>query len=311
MNLATLRRGLHETLRELQERFATAGEASPQALPSLDDAQALFERHWRAAVAADAARARQQREHETDAPRESERLAGRDPEGPFGALYRRHGLGVVRRAWLDLRRERGLPLPADAEMPSVPAPLDVPGLAADADAREETAGAGPQAAPLPLDARLEERVRLRVNGRTIELTLDRVEGARAQEGHTGIGVARPAVADAAPGEGHDADVAAQPIPAPLRYVRHRLGRGATGPADLRALLYALAAEQERRASAPELYQHNLTTGELERVRIDPKRRERLRDELTQVLAGMARGEYPAKPEPVMCQGCPFLLVCPG
>ena len=56
VNLATLRRGLHETLRELQERFATAGEASPQALPSLDDAQALFERHWRAAVAADAAR---------------------------------------------------------------------------------------------------------------------------------------------------------------------------------------------------------------------------------------------------------------
>src|SRR6185437_15163254 len=49
VSLATLRRGLHETLRDLQERFATPGNAPAPPHPSLEDAEALFERHWRAA----------------------------------------------------------------------------------------------------------------------------------------------------------------------------------------------------------------------------------------------------------------------
>jgi hypothetical protein len=202
-----------------------------------------------------------------------------------------------------------------------PVPLDLAapgGPFADADAAGDAvvaADGAPLPAPLPLDARIEERVRLRVQGRDIELTLDRVEGMRAAR--PAVGPARPVAADAAPNApgardaAGDGDVVLPPVPAPLRFVRHRLGRGPAGPADLRALLYTLAAEQERQATLPELYQHNLTTGELERVKLDSKRRDRLRDDLTRTLAGVERGEYPAKPEPSLCQGCPFLLICPG
>ncbi|MFI5275058.1 MAG: PD-(D/E)XK nuclease family protein, partial [Ktedonobacterales bacterium] len=314
VGLGTLRRGLHETLRELQARFAASGESGASnatPAPALDEARTLWARHWRGAVAAEA---RATRAGGADPAGEPDTRA--ELEGPFGALYRRHGLRVVERAWLDLMRQHGLPIPqlADVAAPHDAPPAggihDRPELDAGADTTPDApSGAGEtHPAPVPLGARLEQRVVLRVNGREIELTLDRVEGERSAES-AGRTRRPPLVADAAT-QG-PSDALATPLPEPVRFVRHRLGGSRPVPADLRALLYALAAEQERQPAAPELFQHNLTTGELERVRIDPRRRERLRDELTQVLAGMESGEYPAKPEPAMCAGCPFLLICPG
>jgi hypothetical protein len=144
------------------------------------------------------------------------------------------------------------------------------------------------------------------------VTLDRVEGERAASEPRGA-VRAPVAADVAPADADPADAQPAPVRAPVRFVRHRLGRGpATAtPADLRALLYALAAEQDRRAAPAELYQHNLTTGELERVRLDPKRQQRLREALVEALVGIESGTYPARPDPVTCQTCPFLLVCPA
>ncbi|HEV7126110.1 MAG TPA: UvrD-helicase domain-containing protein, partial [Ktedonobacterales bacterium] len=317
VGLGTLRRGVHETLRELQARFAATGESGASHAPpppALDEARTLFIWHWRAAVATEA---RATRAGGTDLA--GEPAASAELEGPFGALYRRHGLRVVERAWLDLMRQHGLPVPPLADIVApLDAPLDgglvdlpAPGISGDSVPNLSTSGtgtAGTHPAPVPLGARLEQRVVLRVSGREIELTLDRVEGERIAES-VGRKGRLPVAADAA--TSGPADALAPPTPEPQRFVRHRLGGSRPTPADLRSLLYAMAAEQERQPAAPELFQHNLTTGELERVRIDPRRRERLRDELTQVLAGMESGVYPAKPEPVMCAGCPFLLICPG
>jgi DNA helicase-2/ATP-dependent DNA helicase PcrA len=322
VGLATLRRSLHETLRDLQERIAasngaqaTRGESNETAPPTLGEALALFEQRWRVAVGADPA--------ETPAgatsggPAEDQDDVAAD--GPFGAFYRRHGRQVVERAWQDLVHARGLqqPLGADVAHAAVGGPVQS-GPARDAsmaDARPESVAPAdrPRPAPLPLAARLEQPALVRVGGRTIEVLLDRVEGdERAGADRLPAGGRAPRAADAAPADGVAGDALAMPAPAPVRFVRHRLGRGGTGaPPDLRALLYLLAAEQERRGAPPELFQHNLTTGELERVQLDAKRLARLRDELAKALAGMESGQYPARPDPAICSTCPFLLICPA
>jgi UvrD-like helicase C-terminal domain/PD-(D/E)XK nuclease superfamily len=316
VGLGTLHRSLHETLRELQARVASVASAAgghtrDDGFPTLTEARELFEQHWREAVAAEAEARRRGETADED--------SGHALDGPFGALYRRHGQRVIERAWLDLLRERGLPLPDGVEAPPL-WPGDPDGIAGgtspSADVLPDTeAGVGERrSAPVPLGARLEERVLVRVGGRTIEVTLDRVEG-EAPGGERRPGIPRtPVAADAAPRDAQPADAVPVPVPAPIRFVRHRLGRSAstqTTPADLRALLYAMAAEQERRAAPAELYQHNLTTGELERVQLDPRRQARLRDTLIETLAGIESGAYPARPDPLTCQSCPFLLICPA
>jgi CRISPR/Cas system-associated exonuclease Cas4 (RecB family) len=97
----------------------------------------------------------------------------------------------------------------------------------------------------------------------------------------------------------------------VRFVRHQLGRAAERP-DLRALLYALAAEQQAAAGqAAEVVQTHLTSGETQRLRMTPRQRTTLRDELDDLLEGIESGVYPARPDPHVCQGCPFLLICPA
>jgi CRISPR/Cas system-associated exonuclease Cas4 (RecB family) len=93
-------------------------------------------------------------------------------------------------------------------------------------------------------------------------------------------------------------------------VRHRLGNGNPAKPDLHALLYTLAA-QKSGAGAPQLYSHNLTTGELDQVTLDERKLVKLREELDSVLEGIERGFYPPRPDPTTCQSCPFLLVCPA
>ena len=62
---------------------------------------------------------------------------------------------------------------------------------------------------------------------------------------------------------------------------------------------------------PTLFQHDLATGVLEPVGLDPKRAGRLRDALLDTLTDMERGHYPARPDPLNCPTCPFLLICPA
>lgn len=133
-----------------------------------------------------------------------------------------------------------------------------------------------------------------VEGYTVTVTLDRVEQAPdASNAHGGAG-------------GRNAGA---PAGRQLRVVRHQLGRSAKG--DTRALLYTLAAEQQAGARRADVIQHNLATGEQVLVKLSDRQVERLRGELLGALEGMERGEFPARPDTHVCQGCPYLLICPA
>jgi ATP-dependent DNA helicase UvrD/PcrA len=311
VGLGTLRRSLHATLRDLQVRFGSRtaiagtgadGEGQPLLPFTLSEARDLFEQHWRDAVGAVPA---------ADAPAE------RDQEGPFGVLYRRYGLRVVERSWLDLLRERGLPLP-DGGAITLDETDGMSAITGDSESQlgdrtplSKNAPSAHAGARLPLDARLEERVQVRIGGRTIEVTLDRIDGAPGDDARSPA--ARAPIAPDAALPDADVDPAATRARAPVRFVRHRLGGSSTATSgqDLRALLYALAAEQHRKPGPAELYQHNLITGELERVQLDARKQSRLRETLIEAISSMESGSYPAKPDPFNCQSCPFLLVCPA
>jgi DNA helicase II / ATP-dependent DNA helicase PcrA len=143
------------------------------------------------------------------------------------------------------------------------------------------------------DTHFDEQVTVQVRGRELSIVLDRVERGVAA-GTSGGG-----------------EMGAEPVPsAPMRLVRHRLGTSNPGKPDLHALLYTLAA-QKSGAGAPELYSHNLTTGELDQVMLDERKLAKLREELDSVLEGIERGYFPPRPDPAICQSCPFLLVCPA
>jgi CRISPR/Cas system-associated exonuclease Cas4 (RecB family) len=143
------------------------------------------------------------------------------------------------------------------------------------------------------ETHFDEQVTVQVRGRELRIVLDRVERG----------------AGAATAGSTEVDAGSMP-PAPTRLVRHRLGTSNPGKPDLHALLYSLAA-QKSGAGAPELYSHNLTTGELDQVTLDERKLAKLHEELDSVLDGIDRGFFPPRPDPGICQSCPFLLVCPA
>ncbi|HEX6800371.1 MAG TPA: UvrD-helicase domain-containing protein [Ktedonobacterales bacterium] len=198
----------------------------------------------------------------------------------YGDIYRRHGRAVLER----------LLAPSSA----------TEAAAADSARAEVKAGATGEAVSY------DQPVLIHVGVREIEVTLDRVEAPRealvAANGNAG--------GEGVDGAGAQVRRRAGETAEPVRFVRHRMGRGNGSPADLRTLLYVLAAEQQSHA-APQVVQHNLTTGELEPVPLDGRRLARLRDDLGNLLAGIESGNYPARPDPNTCQGCPFLLICPA
>ncbi|HLJ81456.1 MAG TPA: 3'-5' exonuclease, partial [Ktedonobacterales bacterium] len=153
-----------------------------------------------------------------------------------------------------------------------------------------------------LRTQFDEGVTVRVGEQDVIVTLDRVEhqGARNGNGH-GDGTRGRAARKAAMGDGEP----------PVRIVRHRIGRGEMEHADLRALLYELAAQQSASPARPELQQQNLTTGEMGSIRLDGRKLDRLRERLDELLAGMRGGVYPPKPDPMVCPTCPFFLICPA
>lgn len=164
-------------------------------------------------------------------------------------------------------------------------------------------------------AEFDRALTVRVNGREITVTLDRVDHRNVEMPHRANGARRHA---AAPPDAHEpargSEGFRQPARAsePVRIVRHRLGKGnSASQADLRTLFYKLAADSGAAGQRAELVQHNLTTGEVEPMKLDERKLAKLRDSLDVVLEGMERGHYPARPDPAICATCPFLLICPA
>jgi hypothetical protein len=240
-----LRRALRATLHAL--RPPAAAEADIEPVSALEQANALFERHW--AEARDAA------------PDEGHDAATR-------MALRRYGLQVIARAWT----ERGA---AHAE------------------------GAAPSLEyDLPLTVRAGQH--------EIELTVDLIERSAPVEqvaSGTEPGVVALPIGDIAAG--------ARAARAPIRLVRQRVTAGEPRP-DVRSLLYTLAAEQYGADGQPaEVTQRHEATGTQAPLQVSARQSARLREELAGAIEGIKAGRFPARPEPRMCAGCPFLFVCPA
>jgi CRISPR/Cas system-associated exonuclease Cas4 (RecB family) len=163
---------------------------------------------------------------------------------------------------------------------SLQAPLDA------ADSGEESQALSPRAA-------FDETVTVRVHEHDITVSLDRVEAARTWTRSAGA----------------EQRVATRQREEPARVVRHKLGLGKDQGPDLRALLYRLAAIQSH-GEQVDLFQQNLTTGAVEPIDFDQRRLTKLYDELDEIIAGIERGDFAARPNPMTCNACPFLLICP-
>jgi superfamily I DNA/RNA helicase len=212
-------------------------------------------------------------------------LGDAEAAGPYAAVYRRYGRLMVERAWQSLRSQR-----------------------ARRDGREED--------DEPASRELEREMTVQVGRRTVALAVDRVERA-GHSGGVGHDVAaangsapEPANGGSQNGNGRGDAGNGQRQAIPLRLVRHRLTRGERP--DLRSLLYRLAAEEEaRRGEMVEVVQEHLASGRTEPITLSQRQRVALREDLEDALDGIASGNYPARPDPHVCHGCPFLLICPA
>jgi len=120
-----------------------------------------------------------------------------------------------------------------------------------------------------------------IAGRTIEVAVDRVE-APAQAGES------------------------------MKFVRTRFGKRKEKPgATTRELLYARASRQHHPEQKIELLVHNMSTGETLQVKLTEKKEQSLYNELEQAILGLEGNEFPPKPDPFVCPGCPFFLICPA
>jgi DNA helicase-2/ATP-dependent DNA helicase PcrA len=79
---------------------------------------------------------------------------------------------------------------------------------------------------------------------------------------------------------------------------------------LQLAIYAMA--QEARAGAPPVavQLHFLDSGIVGRVPVETGRLETARARVRTAAAGIRRGEFPTRPNPMICAGCPFRRICP-
>jgi hypothetical protein len=121
-----------------------------------------------------------------------------------------------------------------------------------------------------------------IAGKSVQVTVDRVEQAQ----QTGI---------------------------PAKFVRARFGKRKEKPtADTRELFYVHAYRQQHPGQPVELHSHNMSTGEMQPMKLSSKKEQSLYDEVEQAILAMERHEYPAQPtEPSRCPSCPFFFICPA
>lgn len=79
----------------------------------------------------------------------------------------------------------------------------------------------------------------------------------------------------------------------------------------RELLYTRAHRQHHPNQPIELQFHNMSTGATFEIKLTQKKEQKLYEELQRVLAALERDEFPPKPDPFVCPGCAFFLICPA
>ncbi|HEX6557636.1 MAG TPA: ATP-dependent helicase [Ktedonobacteraceae bacterium] len=132
--------------------------------------------------------------------------------------------------------------------------------------------------------KLRHDVTVEAAGKTIHLTVDRLEAA----------------------------IPGKPGGTPARFVRARFAKRKEKPTiGTRELLYAKAYRQLHTGQNLELHFHNLSTGEIFPITLTVKKEQSLYDDLEQSIQGLERNEFPAKPDSFLCPTCPFYFICPA
>ncbi len=185
-------------------------------------------------------------------------------EHPFAESYFAYGLRVIQRTWSDLA-----------------------GVADDAAPEASTDDEAQTTRRLAASSRLGQKLDARLEGQTIQVTVDRVEDERL-------------LLALDPGR-------------PVRLVRHRMSGKDEEKVEVEArhVLYALAQEQRMPGRPVEVYEHNLSTGALTPVPLHSRAAENRRADVIAALAGLRARRYPPKPDRFSCPRCPFLLICPA
>ncbi len=132
-----------------------------------------------------------------------------------------------------------------------------------------------------------------VNGKTVQVTIDRVETQQQVEAQPQQAVPASSLAPS--------------------FKRTSFGKRKEKPtADTRELFYMLAYRQHFPGQTPQLQSHNMSTGETQPITMTAKKEQSLYEEAVQAMQAMERNEYPAHPaEPFRCPTCPFFLICPA
>lgn len=120
-----------------------------------------------------------------------------------------------------------------------------------------------------------------IAGRSIDVSIDRVEASTQSE-------------------------------TPTKFVRARFGKRKTKPTPgTRELLYVHAHRQHHPGQTVELHAHNMSTGESYEIKLSSKKEQSLLDDLEQAMLGIERNDFTPRPDPFVCPTCPFFLICPA
>ncbi len=130
--------------------------------------------------------------------------------------------------------------------------------------------------------KLQQRFTTEVAGRTVQVTVDRVDQPTQEA-------------------------------APVQFVRVRYGRRKSKPEpELREMLYTRAYRQQHPGQEANLVQHNLSTGEKTPLKLSAKKEQSLYEEAVQGMEGLERDEYPPIPKDSRkCPECPYFFICPA
>jgi DNA helicase-2/ATP-dependent DNA helicase PcrA len=131
------------------------------------------------------------------------------------------------------------------------------------------------------DWELRPTMQVDVVGRTISLSIDRIE--QPKQGAKSVA-----------------------------FVRSRFGKRKEKPkAGLREFFYVQASRQRLDGQRLDLLFHNLSTGETMPITLSARSEQSLLKKVEESLEALDRNEFPARPDLVSCPNCPFFFICPA
>jgi ATP-dependent exoDNAse (exonuclease V) beta subunit len=131
------------------------------------------------------------------------------------------------------------------------------------------------------DWQLRQNLDVKLAGRQVEVTIDRVETS-----------------------GEDGQ--------PTKFVRTRYGKSKSKPnPGMRDLLYIHAGRQHHAGQDIVPETHNLSTGERHEIKITARKEESLLSDFERVMQGIESQDYTPRPDAFVCPTCPFYLICPA